>query len=376
MPELVLRNKQDVTDFVRGCTFYGTGGGGKPTLGLKLLSEDLEKMGEIPISDPSSIRDDAWVCTPFLMGSIAPVTSETEARMRKAGVSKKLGIADRILVLSVRELERYANVTIEAMVSSELGGGNTPAPIDVAMSLGMKVVNGDYAGRAVPQIDQSTPYLADMPPHPIAYVDEWGDVTIVKTAANYHLAEILGKEISVAGFGLAGGAGFLMKGREMKEVVIRNTLSECMIAGQTLREAVESKKDPAEAVAKATNGWILFKGKVVKKQWEDKEGYLWGTSTIEGDGGFKGHKFKIFFKNENHVTWLDEAPYVTSPDIIQVIQRHTGEPVTNTNLKEGDDVSVVGLKGRTPFRKPKGLEILGPKNFGFDIPYKPIESVI
>jgi hypothetical protein len=376
MRELVLRSKQDVEDFVRGCTFYGTGGGGKPTLGLKLLYEDLEKMGEIPISDPTSIRDDAWVCTPFLMGSIAPMTPETEAKMRGAGLTKKIGMADRILMLSVRELESYADVVVEALVPGELGGGNTPAPIDVAMSLGKKVVNGDYAGRAIPQIDQMTTYLADIPSHPTSYVDEWGNVTIVKTAVNYRLAEALGKMISVAAFGLVGGAGMLMTGKEMKKVVIPNTLSECMLAGQTLRKAVEAKKDPAEAVAKAASGWILFSGKVVKKQWEDREGYLWGTNTIEGHDRFKGHKFKIFYKNENHVTWLDGKPYVTSPDIIEVIRKETGEPITNTNIKEGDLVSVLGLRGRKPFETPKGLDVLGPKNFGFDIEHVPIEKVV
>jgi DUF917 family protein len=373
--DLILKSKEDVEDFVLGCTFYGTGGGGSPKLGLELLHEDLGKMGEIHVSDPSSIRDDAWVCTPFLMGSIAPKTQETLDKMASVGLTKRTAMADRILMLSVLELQAYAHVDIEALVPVELGGGNSPAPVDVAMTLGKKVVNGDYAGRAIPEISQITTYLADMPSHPTTYVDEWGNVSIVKTAINYPLAEALGKMISVAAFGLVGGAGLLMKGKQMKQVVIPNTLSECFTAGQTLRKAAAAKQDPADAVAKATKGWVLFRGKVTKKDWQDKEGYLWGTNTIEGQGDSKGHTFKIFYKNENHVTWLDDKPYVTSPDIIEVIRSDTGEPITNTNIKEGDTVSVLGLRGREPFRSPKGLEILGPKHFGYDIKYVPIEQV-
>jgi DUF917 family protein len=186
----------------------------------------------------------------------------------------------------------------------------------------------------------------------------------------------MGKMLSVATFGLVGGAGMLMRGKEMKEVAIHNTLSECMLVGQTIRKAVESKKDPAEAVAKAANGWVLFSGKVVKKQWEDKEGYLWGTNTIEGYDKFKGHTFKVFYKNENHITWLDDKPYVTSPDIVEVIRKDTGEPITNTNIKEGDVVSVLGLRGRKAFETPKGLQVLGPRNFGFDLEHVPIEKVV
>jgi DUF917 family protein len=376
MADLILKSKEDIDDFVLGCTFYGTGGGGSPDLGLALLNEDLKKLGEIRITDPADIRDDAWVCTPFLMGSIAPKTQETLDRMASVGLTKRTAMADRILMLSVLELQSYAHVDVEAVVPVELGGGNTPAPVDVAMSLGKKVVNGDYAGRAIPEISQITTYLADIPSHPTTYVDEWGNVSIVRTAINYYLAEALGKWISVAAFGLVGGAGLLMKGKEMKQVVIPNTISECFLAGQTLRKAAVAKQDPADAVAKATKGWVLFRGRVIKKDWQDKEGYLWGTNTIEGQDEFKGHTFKIFYKNENHVTWLDEKPYVTSPDIIEVITRDTGRPITNTNIKEGDNVSVVGLRGRDPFKTPKGLGVLGPKHFGYDITYVPIEQIM
>lgn len=376
MPELVLKSKQDVEDLVLGCTFYGTGGGGSPKFGLPLLLDDLAKLGEIRITDPAEIRDDAWVATPYLMGSIAPKTEETFRRMAAAGLSKRITLADRMLVLSLLELQSYAGVEIEALVPVELGGANTPGPIDAAMALGKKVVNGDYAGRAIPEINQLTTNLANKPTHPTAYVDEWGNVSIIKTAINYNMAEALGKMISVAAFGLVSGAGLLMRGKEMKEVIIPNTLSECHLVGQTIRNAVASKQDPADAVAKAAKGWVLFRGKVVKKQWEDREGYLWGTNTIEGQDQFKGHTFKIFYKNENHVTWLDDKPYVTSPDIVEVIRRDTGEPITNTDIKEGDIVSVLGLRGRDAFKTPRGLELVGPKHFGYDIPYVPIETVM
>ncbi|RLG89280.1 MAG: DUF917 domain-containing protein [Thermoprotei archaeon] len=374
MPDLVLKDKIDVEDFVRGCTFLGTGGGGSPQLGLKLLLEDLEKYGEIVIHDINKLRNDAYVCTPYLMGSIAPKTPEVIKKMESLGLKKKIGLANKILALAVLELEKYLGIEIEAIVPIEIGGANTPGPIDAALSLGKLVVNGDYAGRAIPEVAQITTHLYNVPPYPATYIDEYGNKTIIIKAINYPMAERIGKMISVAAFGLVGGASFAITAREMKKVIIPNTLTECYEIGKTLREAREKGEDPALAVAKKMNGWVLFKGIVKKKEWEDREGYMWGTTYIEGIDNFEKHSAKIWFKNENHIMWFDEKVIATSPDIIEVIDSITGEPITNTDLKEDMKVSVIGLKGREPFRTPKGLEILGPKHFGFDIEYIPIEK--
>ncbi len=162
----------------------------------------------------------------------------------------------------------------------------------------------------------------------------------------------------------------------MKELLIRGPVSESMMVGKTLREARERGDDPAAAVAKALNAWVLFRGKVSRKEWEDKQGYYWGSHTISGSGEFAGHEFKIWFKNENHISWLDGKPYVTSPDIIQVIQAGTGEPITNPMLSEGEDVAVVGVRKRRAFATKEGVAAVGPAHYGFDIEHRPIEEVV
>ncbi len=374
LPDLILKDEVDVKDFVRGCTFLGTGGGGSPERGLKLLLEDIRSYGEIVISDVSKVRNRAYVCTPYLMGSIAPKTPEVLKEMERYGLKRKYGLADKILALAVLELERFLGIDIEAIVPVELGGANTPGPIDAAISLGKLVVNGDYAGRAIPEVDQITPYLHNVPPYPAVYLDEYGNKVVITKAINYAMAERIGKLISVASYGLVAGASFVVTGEELRRIVVPNTLSECYEIGKALREAVESGEDPAIAAARKAGGWVLFKGVVAKKEWEDREGYMWGTNHIKGTDEFEGHNARIWFKNENHVMWFDDKVIATSPDIIAVINSETGEPITNTDIKEGMKVSVIGIKGRKQFRTPKGLEVLGPKHFGFNIEYVPIEE--
>jgi hypothetical protein len=65
-----------------------------------------------------------------------------------------------------------------------------------------------------------------------------------------------------------------------------------------------------------------------------------------------------------------------SPDIIEIIDAKSGEPITNTDIKAGDMVSVIGMKGEQVFRGAEGLNVLGPRHFGFDLDYKPMEELV
>jgi len=80
------------------------------------------------------------------------------------------------------------------------------------------------------------------------------------------------------------------------------------------------------------------------------------------------------FKNENHVSWLDGKPFVCSPDIVTIVDRETGEGFTNTVIDANHQVAVVGIKGLEAFRSERGLAGAGPRYFGFDIDYVPIEE--
>ena len=84
----------------------------------------------------------------------------------------------------------------------------------------------------------------------------------------------------------------------------------------------------------------------------------------------------MWFKNENHISWLDGKPYVTSPDIMQVIHSETGEPITNPALSVGEEVAIIGVKKREAFSTEQGIAIVGPAHYGFDIEHKPIEDVV
>jgi len=148
MPRGALRNRQDCEDFVRGCLFMGTGGGGSVEWGMGMLKAALEDGLTLEWVDADDIPDEAWTVTSYGMGSIAPVSQETLAEIKRLGLVDKFG--DRSMEEAVKELGNYLGKPIGCLVAAELGAGNTSAPLVTGARLGLPVVDGDYAGGPSP----------------------------------------------------------------------------------------------------------------------------------------------------------------------------------------------------------------------------------
>ncbi len=374
MPTKKLTTRQEVEDFVRGCTFYGTGGGGLPSNGIDSLMSEIEKGNEVGWVDISEIDDDVLTVCPFLMGSIAPHTPEVVKEMEGFGLTNPVNKEKERLGKAVAELARYVEVKVGAVVPIELGGANTPGPLAAGILNGVPCVDGDYTGRAIPEILQTTPYIEGKKLWPVASVDEFGNVCLIDQAINYRMVERIGKLIASGAYGLAGQAGFLMTGKEMKETIIPGTLTECYEVGKMIREARENNLNPVEELLNKLDGHLMAKGVVTDKDTKDELGYYWGTHTIAGREEYEGNTYKIWFKNENHVMWENDEPIITSPDIIVVVNSKTGEPYANPVLAIGEEVSVIGLKARKEFQNEKAIGVLGPRYFGFDFGYIPIDE--
>ena len=74
--------------------------------------------------------------------------------------------------------------------------------------------------------------------------------------------------------------------------------------------------------------------------------------------------------------WEDEVPVITSPDVITIVDINSGEPYPNPLLKEGDEVAIIGVKSREVFNNERGINVLGPRYFGYDIDYISIDERI
>ena len=188
----------------------------------------------------------------------------------------------------------------------------------------------------------------------------------------------IGRAIAVASGGGAAIARTPLTGREVKLGTIPNALSQAILFGRTVREAVESRKSPIEALIGVSGGSLLFQGTVRKAAMSGLRGHTYWDVEIEGQGRFSGHLYKIWVKNENLFAWLDDQIDVMPPDLICNLNPATGDAIAGVGLggyRLGEEVAIVGIPAHPMWRVAKGIEVFGPRHFGRDMDYVPIEEL-
>lgn len=376
MSEKVLSD-QDVEDFLVGAEILGTGGGGGIEWARAMLEyiEDYDK--KIRIVDPYEVPADALVAGAAGVGG--GVTKEVREKIeKKFGARPTMKDFMKTAMLAEKILAGYLGEDIYAYLAFEIGCGNTILPATIAAMLDRPVVDGDCNGRAVPEIELCTLNVKGFPFTPIAIVTPWMETMLVKRVHDYSRAEDICRYMAVVSGGSCMTMGAPLRGKYLPDSIVNNSISDSIKIGKAIREANVKSKDPVEAGVKALDGYLLFKGRVSHFEREERGGFMWGEHRYQGVDDYEGRKFRIWYKNEHQISWLDDKPYVTCPDLICVLDSNTGRGLSNW----GDDfaidreVSVVGFEADDIWRSPEGLEIFNPGHFGFDLPYKPIEKVV
>ena len=362
-------SRQDLNDILFGCTILGTGGGGNPKEGLVLIDKALQAGKEFVLADLDEVPDDAMIGIPYMCGSVSPAKSEDEQKYR--GLPR---MDEEPALKALEEMEEYLSQKFLGVMSTELGGGNTAIAFYVGAMLGKRIIDADPAGRSVPELQHSIFYINGLPIEPLAVANEFGDVAIVKKVVNDERAEALVRAMAVASGNSVGVVDHPARMRDIKNSVIPGAISYALEIGKAFRKAKEAKGDLAAEVAKAGCGCVLFKGRVSGYKWDTVDGFTIGDVFIEGEGGYAGSNYEIWYKNEHIISWKDGSVDVTVPDLICIISDDTKEPLTNPNYEEGMKVSVLGFPAPKGWRTKEGLEIFGPRHFGYDFDYIPIED--
>ena len=352
---------EDIDDIALGSSLLGSGGGGDPYMGRLEAIAAVKEHGPVTLLDVDEVPDD-WTVAP-ICGVGAP------------SVSLEKG-TNGIEYPKVRAMmERMLDTKLDAFLLSEAGGMNSMVPISAAARAGLPLVNADGMGRAFPGIQQDTFTLNGVSTNPFVIADEKGNCTVLYTIDN-DWTERIGREITTASGGQVTTLASPMTGAKMKTSVVKGTVDYAQKLGRIIRTASDAQGEEPEAFFLRESGAMrLFKGKICDVLRETRDGFNFGKVTLEGIGEDKGREAVVEFQNENIYAEVDGEIVATVPDLICLVDSETFVPVTTENLKYGKRVLVVGLPCDPAWRTEGGLELAGPRWFGLDVDYVPIEEL-
>ncbi len=363
--------RQDLYDILYGSAILGSGGGGSLSDGLRLIDRALLMSKEFCLVGFDEIPDDAWIAVPYICGSISPGSPELDHQYAHLPC-----LSEPQPYLAVKALEEFFGQELYGVISTELGGGNTAQAMYVAALLGKYIIDADPAGRSVPELVHSSFCIFDTPIYPIAVANQFGDVAILPRVVNDERAEALVRALAVASKNTIGVVDHPIQAKVMRNVVIQGAISQAWEIGKVYREALASGVTAAASIASECEGFLLFQGQVTGSQFESRDGFTVGTTEIQGTGKYAGDTYRIWYKNENLIAWRNEIVEVTTPDLIVVFDDEQNTTIQNPYARLGQKVTVIGMPAPAVWRLPKGLELIGPKHFGFDYEYVPIEKTI
>jgi hypothetical protein len=170
-------------------------------------------------------------------------------------------------------------------------------------------------------------------------------------------------------------AAYPMTGRQAKDWLIKGALSMAERLGMRLREARATHTSPVDAIVGAQGGVVLFEGKVTGVDRRTERGWTMGEALIEGSRSFHRQTMTLHFQNEHLAAFRDGAVVATVPDLIMALGAESGEPITAEEIRYGYRVVVIGMPCDPQWRTAAGLELAGPRRFGYDLDFRPVEGL-
>lgn len=351
----------DMKNIALGGAFLGTGGGGDPYIGKLMAEQAIQENGPVNVIDVDSLADDALVIPVAMMG--APTV-----------MLEKLPRGDEANA-ALKSLEEYLGKKADAVFCIEAGGLNSTIPVAVAASVGLPLVDGDGMGRAFPELQMVSMTMHDITACPMVMADEKGNSLVLNTVDNLS-TEKFARVVTVE----MGGAGLIalypMTGAQAKKAILRGSMSLINSIGTIIHEEQAANRNPVHRLATELRGVSLFEGRVTDVDRRTEGGFARGTCTIDGLGNYDGDELTLEFQNEFLLARSGSGdPKAITPDLICLLDLETGQPITTEQIRYGFRVIVFGLPCDPQWRTAHGIELAGPRYFGYELDYQEIEAL-
>jgi uncharacterized protein len=357
---LRLVGEAEIEDIAVGAAILGTGGGGDPYIGKLLAQQAVRQHGPVQMVSVDEVPEDAFVVPSAMMG--APTV-----------MVEKLPRGTEV-IRAFEALGHYVGRRPTHTTSIEAGGLNSTTPFVVAAQLGIPLVDADGMGRAFPEIQMIIATMHGVKATPMTLADEKGNSAVIDTIDN-SWTERLARTLTVDFGATSMIALYPMSGAQLRAgAFVAGTITLAEELGRLVRETRALHGDPVGAVVDRLGGRRLFTGKIVDVARRTEAGWAKAEVHIDGISGDAGSTLVLHTQNEHLVAIRNEDVVCSVPDLIIVMDAESGGPITTEELRYGYRVVVVGAPCVPPWRTPEGLALVGPRYFGYDVDYIPVEE--
>lgn len=328
---------QNLLDLKDGAAIFSSGGGGSPEAGKRIVDDLVSEGYTVRLVDPTMVPFNAKVVNFACVGATTAIEYDPAAAVR-----------------TLKELEESVGFSTYATIPVELGGFNTLVAVDVAARCGIPVVDGDGAGRSVPEVHLKVYTLDDIPMTPMVVSDTHAkNVIIIREALDFKACERMTRLLATEWNQSAYTARRILTGSQVRTSPIQLSLTRSLQIGELLRKS----ESPIETLLEETGGLKLFEGTVIFVERKTEFGFTSIDIEIKGLRQYDGSTLELKVKNEVLVAYRDGSLVAVAPDIITPLHFKTGKCITAERIKEGDRLIVLGLSAPQKWKTNKGLEL-------------------
>ena len=352
--------KEEIEHIAIGAALLGTGGGGDPYIGKLMAIQAVEEYGPITLLSPDEIEDGDLIVPSAMMGAptvmVEKIPSGKEAKASFLALEKNLGRK------------------IKATMPIEAGGVNSLLPLALAAELGLPVVDADGMGRAFPELQMVTFYLEGVQSTPMVLSDEKGNSIVLETVDGLW-AERIARTATVTMGGSVMLSIYPMNGEQVKRSSIQHSLTLEQKIGEIITGGKQKNENPIPELLELLKGYKLFEGKVADISRKTEGGFAKGIASIQGLNEYSDKSCQLNFQNEHLMAVSEGEILCMTPDLITVLDADTGLPITTEGIRYGARCVIIGIPCDAKWRTPRGIEVVGPRYFGYDTEYIPVEEL-
>ena len=366
-----LTELQEMRWLLKGLGLYGVGGGGDPwDFGEPVVLDDLANDLSYELVDVADVPDCATIVSGGYLGSVADPIDVRDV-LKRWETDFEFGRA-------IHAMEQYLDKKVDYLLASELGGGNTIVMLTAGARLGLPIIDGDGAGRAVPEMQMTSLVGHELPLTPMNMLDLDGNLVFVENDCGL-FADQLGRFMVTRRHGMVASVNSPLSGSDAKRTVVPGTISQAMELGKFCSTLTGPSEDKLDALGHFLNGVPLFWGKVTGIDGDNTKGHYYARVELNGQGRYAGSRFRIAIKNETMAGWRNDEPVCVFPDLLMMIDPESLEGVMSANIVQGQEMLLVGKACddvlRDAMNTPVGIEAFSSKRYGESLSYRQVHEL-